>query len=341
MMLGPKFTLERVAPRWWLTAAVAALLGAAVLVAGVGFTTAADNPKDQPKKEEPKKEQPKKEEPKKGEPLKANPLVPELDEIFRNFPPGAMEPKDLEDIQKELRKAFERLGRPFPGDGGFGPLNPPLVQAPSVRLGVRVEKPSETLVDQLDLPKGEGLVILDVEHDSAAEKAGLKAHDVLLAIDGKAVPSEAREFVKMLAGVKVNTPLEVVILRKGKKETLKGLSLTAAKEEARPALRNPVVPKFPLPGINPGDFGAGNVLMSVTRNGDHFTTDYREGNVSIKVEGTVKDGKAAAEEITIDDNGKSTSYTDVEKVPAEYRDKVHKALEAGAKARTKLDIRSR
>src|SRR5439155_21475502 len=66
--------------------------------------------------------------------------------------------------------------------------------------------------------------------DSAAAKAGMKAHDILLEINGKVVPDDTTEFLKIMNEIKADKPVDAVVLRKGKKETLKGLSLPEAKE---------------------------------------------------------------------------------------------------------------
>ena len=76
-------------------------------------------------------------------------------------------------------------------------------------------------------------MIAHVKAGSAAAKAGLKANDILLELNGKPKCShEPKEFVKMLQEVKANTPVDAVVLRKGKKETLKGLSLPEAPKPA-------------------------------------------------------------------------------------------------------------
>ena len=97
------------------------------------------------------------------------------------------------------------------------------------RLGVRVKEPSETLVDQLDLPKGQGMVIEELSPDAAAAKAGLKTHDILLELNGKNVSNDVAEVVKMIQEIKANTPVDAVVLRKGVRETIKGISLPEAK----------------------------------------------------------------------------------------------------------------
>jgi membrane-associated protease RseP (regulator of RpoE activity) len=95
----------------------------------------------------------------------------------------------------------------------------------SGRLGVHVERPGAALADQLNLPKGKGLVVGEVKAGSAADKAGLKANDVLVEVNGRPVPSDPAAFVRLLDEVKAGTPVDVVVLRKGKQETIKGLTL--------------------------------------------------------------------------------------------------------------------
>src|SRR2546427_795221 len=56
------------------------------------------------------------------------------------------------------------------------------------RLGAMMELPNPTLIEQLDLPKEQGMVLCDVLADSAAAKAGLKPHDILLELNGQPVP---------------------------------------------------------------------------------------------------------------------------------------------------------
>src|SRR5262249_61379627 len=92
------------------------------------------------------------------------------------------------------------------------------------RLGVGLEKPGDTLVEQLGLTRGQGLVIGQVKPDSAAAKAGLKPHDVLVRLNGKPVPSDASEFQRLLQGIQVNTPVDAGVGRKGKEQTIKGLT---------------------------------------------------------------------------------------------------------------------
>ena len=227
---------------------------AAVLATGVGFTVHAA---PVPKKDEPARAAPKKDEPE-AKPQEQGPIFPNFDDLFPNLPPGAFpaQPEEFrqqfEEMRKIRQKALEDLARAMQQQRGGLARIPGIRGAPGVgraesnmhesRLGALVELPSATLVDQLDLPKEQGVVVNDVLPDSAAAKAGLKAHDILLEVDGKAVPSKIDDFVKQLNDIKPNTPVDAVVLRKGRKETVKGLSLPGRLHVGDPDERHCVGP---------------------------------------------------------------------------------------------------
>ncbi len=97
--------------------------------------------------------------------------------------------------------------------------------AQEARLGVQASPPSAALVDQLDLPRGRGILLEEVGVNTPAGKAGLKPHDILLEVDGKPVPNDRTGFSKLLEGIVADRKIDVVVMRKGKKETIKGLVL--------------------------------------------------------------------------------------------------------------------
>jgi serine protease Do len=83
------------------------------------------------------------------------------------------------------------------------------------------------LRQQLGLAKDTGLVLDKVSDSSAAGKAGLKTYDILVQFDGKAVPSDVAGFRKVLAAAAPGSSVDVVVVRQGKQETVKGLTLPA------------------------------------------------------------------------------------------------------------------
>ena len=121
----------------------------------------------------------------------------------------------------QIWPALQPLGPGMQGPffGGFSFPN---------RLGVQFAEPGQVLVDQLSLPRGEGLVVHNILLESAAAKAGLKNHDILLELGGKKVSHHQHEFMKVLNEFKTGTTVDVVVVCKGQKQTLKGLTLPDA-----------------------------------------------------------------------------------------------------------------
>jgi hypothetical protein len=375
MLLKIRSPLERRCPRRWSLAAAPALLALAVLAAGVNFQAAAAAPappepkKEEPKKDEPKKDDAAKEEPKKAEPAPADedlPGVPSLEEMLKRMPAG-FDPEQVKEIrarmlkmQREMRKQLEQA-RPANPANPFGPgfgsdlFRPGAAQG--VRLGALVEKPNAALADQLDLPKDQGVVLSEITPDSAAAKAGLKAHDVLLELNGKPVPSDPAAFAKQLDEIKPDVKVDAVVLRKGKKETVKDLTLPEAKA-ADPNiggfppggnfLQPPALPAPPngfpgggigFPGGGLGLGNANNVMTTTFRTNDRFTTRRQEGSLVITVTGKAADGKATVTDISVQDGGESNKYESVDKAPEKYRDKIKDLIEMTEKSNAKIEIK--
>jgi hypothetical protein len=329
-------------PRSLKWRAVSVVLSLAVLGAGVGLRAQAAPAPDvdaAKKKQDPKKDDGKKGEPKKGD---GKDDAPEFPRVPNGLPQGA----DFEQLRmahQEMVNLMQQLHAQV-GHGGGSPFGV-LGFHESGRLGARVQKPSATLAEQLDLPKGQGLVVEDVQADSAAAKAGIKAHDILLELNGKPVPDGVQELAKALEDIKPDTPVEAVVLRKGKRETIKGLSLPEAKAAVTP-FGNFNLPQFPqgpfgggLPMLKPLLGGGNGVMVTTFRTGDHFTTRHQEGSLIITVSGSVADGKAKVSEIQVQDGTKSDKYESVDKVPEAYRDKVKNLVEMSEKNNAKIEIR--
>ena len=267
--------------------------------------------------------------------------------------------KEFDQAQEMIRQYLEQMAAQLRAGGiqGNGVIvGPAGALRPFVagggRLGIRVEKPSDVLAAQLELPLGKGLVCVDVPADSPAGKAGIKPNDILLEVAGKSVPSNRDEFVKSLKDVKPDTPVDVVVLRKGKKETLKGVKLPEAKE----------VPDFPvLPRLDFGDFQGPGIIVAppipvppagdfpalpragrntgvvvgpgetarVEQVNDAFTVFYTKDGVKVTISGSKDaDGVAKAESIEVEAGGKTTKAESIEKLPKEYQDLAKKAMKS-------------
>jgi hypothetical protein len=260
-----------------------------------------------------------------------------LEEMLKRLPPGM----DAERV-KEMRKRMEEMARRM--DGGRFPAFPGMpdmgrgfglgAMKPG-RLGVAIEVPSATLVDQLDLPKGKGIVIRDVSPNSAAAKAGIKAHDILLELDGKSVSSKVDEFVHQVDSIKAGKKLDALVLRKGKKETVKGLMLAEVKvEKKRPGRIDAFdpfgnLPNFPGAGALKGEGKAD--MISTVRSGDKFTTTKREGDFGITVSGTIEAGKAKVTKVEVRKGETTKAFDGLDKVPEVLRKKVNSLVEMSEK----------
>lgn len=104
------------------------------------------------------------------------------------------------------------------------------------RMGIHTSNPSPLIASHLGLAKEKGMVLERVDKNSAAEKAGLQAHDILIQLNGKDVPSDKGEYRKLLSEIKPDAEFEAVVLRQGKQQTVKGLTVPTTKPagERRP-----------------------------------------------------------------------------------------------------------
>lgn len=271
----------------------------------------------------------------------ANPaMLKQLHELVRNMP--AQERKNRLSMMKNLRQ----LG--FPGQPPGGGVMPASFGWPgrNGRLGVFVEQPSATLAEQLDLPMGQGLIVRQVTPDSAAAKAGLKPHDLLLELDGKAVPNRVEEFTRRVAALKPDTMVEVVVLRKGKKETIKEIKVPEAKglqpgfpQAGFPGAGQPPggFPQRPLGFAAPGFPGTASVVTTFTRTQDNFTVQHQEGNEVIKLTGQTADGKPKIKQIQVWSGFRIEQYESVDKVPEKYREKVKNLIELSEKSSAMIE----
>jgi hypothetical protein len=332
-----------------LSRLVTLVAGCALLLAlGPALATApAPSPKPD-KKDDAKKEEQKKDAARQPADADLN-RVPGPAPAAQPAQPGGFDPAQAYRMQQEMTRQMQQR---MMGAGMHGaPFFAGYAQVGEGRLGVFAQKPSATLVEQLDLPRGQGVVIERVQPDSPADKAGLKAHDVLLELNGKTVPDDAQALARQVHEIKADTPVDAVVLRKGKRETIKGVKLPeaaapapafAAFNFAQTAPAMPPVPAVPNPNFQPGmpPGARGGVLLTTFRTGDRFTTRYQEGSLVITVTGTVADGKAKLGEIHVQDAGQADDYTSVDKVPERYRDKVKTLVETSEKSGARIEIKS-
>ncbi|MDH3196808.1 MAG: PDZ domain-containing protein [Candidatus Krumholzibacteria bacterium] len=88
------------------------------------------------------------------------------------------------------------------------------------RLGVHTAELNEDLAGYFGAKPGEGVLVLEVNEESVAEEAGVKAGDVIQKIGDEEV-GDVDDLREALGDFEEGDEFEIALLRKGKKQTLK------------------------------------------------------------------------------------------------------------------------
>jgi hypothetical protein len=237
-------------------------------------------------------------------------------------------PRDPE-AKKMLQEANEMMLKAARGIGAnpLMPLLPDVGRVPDrARLGIRMERVPAVAAEQLGLEPNTGIVVSLVMPDSAAEKAGLKVHDIILEFAGKPVNDNPEDFTRRVGEVKNGEKVDIVVLRKGKKVEVKGVELPeAAKRPAADLLLPNLFPELPMnPAANPaprrGGLPAGFTAVEYTTGNGSFTLKAKKGEAKFTLTGTLDDGKPTLTNVTIEDAGKTHTADAVSKLPEAYQE---------------------
>lgn len=142
--------------------------------------------------------------------------------------------RGLREIEPKLRELEPRL-REFRFDGpmNFGPDMWPGMASPRGRLGVQLGELTPQLADYFGATDG-GVLVSSINQDSPAEKAGLKAGDVITSVNGDQVRN-SDDLIDQLREVE-GREVTIGIVRDKKESTLKA----TIDEAPRPIRRRPV-----------------------------------------------------------------------------------------------------
>ena len=202
-----------------------------------------------------------------------------------------------------------------------------LIQSGEVRrgwLGVHIQAVSDEIAETLGLDEPTGALVASVIEDGPAEKAGLRAGDVILEFDGREV-EEMRRLPRIVADTEVGRTVEVEVWRDNESLT-KEVTLGALSEgEQRLAARSTNRSQ----GRETVD-AAGMTLVAITpAMRDRFNLDEDTGGVVVL--DVDADGAAAEKGIRAGDVIVEVSQTEVDS-PAAVAEKINEAREAGRKS---------
>jgi serine protease Do len=158
-------------------------------------------------------------------------------------------------------------------------------------MGAQVQSITADVAESLGLKKAEGALIAEPQAGSPASKAGIKAGDVVLSIDGSPV-KDARDLARKIADLAPGSTIKLGIMRNGSEQTLTlTLGEMSAQRQARadakdgesdePKIGVTVAPAGSVVGS--GDKGV--VVTSVDPNGLAAEKGFRTGDVILEVGG--------------------------------------------------------
>jgi len=116
---------------------------------------------------------------------------------------------------------FMGIGFAIPSNLAKKVMNDILTKGKVVRgwLGVYIQDVDEDLAKALDLPNTNGVLVPSIQEESPAEKAGIKAEDVIIKLNGRDIKNSS-ELRNLVAATNPGTAVNLTILRDGKEKEI-------------------------------------------------------------------------------------------------------------------------
>ncbi|MGP8120335.1 MAG: DegQ family serine endoprotease [Xanthobacteraceae bacterium] len=114
-------------------------------------------------------------------------------------------------------------------------------------LGVRIQQVTDEIADSLNIKPARGALVAGVDDKGPAKPAGIEPGDVVVRFDGKDI-KEMKDLPRAVADSPVGKAVDVVIIRKGKEETVQvTLGRLQDDEKAQPAVAKTTTPEADKP----------------------------------------------------------------------------------------------
>jgi serine protease Do len=156
-------------------------------------------------------------------------------------------------------------------------------------LGVQIQPINRDIADGLGMKDARGALVAEPQKDSPAAKAGIKAGDAILGVEGKPVRNP-RDLARTIAGYEPGATVRVTLLRAGKEQDVK-VQLGRLPDEARLADN----------GGNKGSDGAQPTALAELGMKVAPATDVGKGNQGVVVVEVDPRGAAARRDIDVGD----------------------------------------
>jgi serine protease Do len=186
-------------------------------------------------------------------------------------------------------------------------------------IGVQIQPVTDDMADSLGMKKAEGALVAEPQADGPAAKAGIKAGDVITAVNGQPV-KDARDLAKRIGALAPGATVKLDVFRKGTNQTLSFTLGEVPKEQQQARRRSDdreqsgtELPRLgltlaPATGVA-GAGGEGVVVTAVDPDGPAANHGIKAGDVILDV-----GGKAVS------------SFSDVRKALADARDDGKRAV---------------
>lgn len=266
--------------------------------------------------------------------LRGQALLLEAAQLLAEDPAG-----NRERAEALRRQAQELMLRALNGRNGGGMVLPPgLFDLPgrggNGRLGVRLDRVPEAAAEQLKLPAGRGVLAAEVVPDTPADKAGVKANDVIIEFAGQPVTDDPAAFVTQVQRARGGVKLDMTVVRGGQQEVIRGVVLAADVAPGRARLFAEAAPIVGADGrplveglkAGPPDRNARKSGVTVEVRDGNATVSGEEDGVRFRITGTVGPDGLVPSRIEVTDNGRTVEAESVDGLPAEYRDRARQLL---------------
>ena len=150
-------------------------------------------------------------------------------------------------------------------------------------LGVTIQDLTPELAEAFGVERQRGVVITQVMEDSAAENAGVKSGDVVIAVDGRPV-NRAADLRNKVGMSPVGEKVELSILREGKKKSVTAIISETSQETAGGEAVSSYLEGASLRDVRKGEFqhaDQGILVDNVEQGSPAWRAGLRQGDVII------------------------------------------------------------
>jgi len=151
-------------------------------------------------------------------------------------------------------------------------------------LGVAVQRLNPELAEAFGVDRREGVVVVEVDPDSPAEKAGLESGDIIVRLDDRRI-ERVSDFHNQAAVIFVGDDVEIEVLRDGRKRRLTAKIAADSLEKIRGERLDPRLAGVELQNFRNDDasMASGVLVTEVRTDSDAYRFGLRDGDVVVAV----------------------------------------------------------